>query len=48
MYEGVQNKQVRRYIQSVMVAKVAKDHIYETFIAVRKSAKNSVEVESLV
>ena len=47
MYEGVQNKHVRKYLQSVMAAKVAKDHMYDTFYAVRRDSDN-VQIEALV
>lgn len=47
MYDSVQNKHVRKYIQSVMAAKVAKDHINDTFLSVRLEGEN-MQVESII
>ena len=47
IYEGIGSKQVKKYMQSVMAAKVAKDQVYDTLIAARRE-KTKVRVEEIV
>jgi len=39
VYESVGNKNVRKYMQSVMTAKVAKDIAYSSILEARKQSK---------
>jgi hypothetical protein len=47
IYELVSSKQVRRSIQSVMAAKVAKDHVHDTILAARRDDR-SIRAEELI
>lgn len=36
VYDSVNSKQVRRHIQSVMAAKIAKDQVYDSLLQARR------------